>query len=78
MNIKQIKRIQDITMPEWIKRYVKSNIAGDIAFSIYEIGNTVMLHASNTGTIQWFQKQVIFQIVVGPRGGINKIKIHAI
>jgi hypothetical protein len=47
-----------------------------MAFSVTEIGKTVYVHGSNTDSIEWWQKQFIIQFFIGPRGGINKIKVY--
>lgn len=77
MNIKQIKTIQMVTKPSWINwKCTNEHIDGALAFSVTEIGNTVMVHGSNTDSIEWWHKQFIIQFFIGPRGGINKIRIH--
>jgi hypothetical protein len=76
MNSKQTKVIQTVTDSSWINRYVSRYIAGSLTFSVTEIGDKVLVHGSNTDSIQWFQKQVIVQVTVGTRGGINKIVVH--
>ena len=76
MNSKQTKVIQTVTDSSWINRYVSRYIAGSLTFSVTEIGAKVLVHGSNTDSIQWFQKQVIVQVTVGTRGGINKIVVH--
>lgn len=76
MNSKQTKVIQTVTDSSWINRYVSRYIAGSLTFSVIEIGDKVLVHGSNTDSIQWFQKQVIVQVTVGTRGGINKITVH--
>jgi hypothetical protein len=76
MNTKQMKAAQTVTNRKWIDWNVKQYIAGELTFSMTEIGNTIFIHGSNTDSTNWFQKQVMVQIFIGPRGGINKIKIH--
>lgn len=76
MNKKQTQVIQTVTDSSWINRYVSRYIDGSLTFSVIEIGDKVLVHGSNTDSIQWFEKQVIVQVTVGIRGGINKIVIH--
>lgn len=76
MNTKQTKVIQTITNQKWIEWKTCKHIAGSLSFSVTEIGNSVLVHGSNTDTIEWFQKQFIVQIIVGPKGGLNKITVH--
>jgi hypothetical protein len=76
MNSKQTQVIQTVTDPSWINRYVSRYIDGSLTFSVMEIGDKVIVHGSNTDSIAWFQKQVIVQVTVGSRGGINKITVH--
>lgn len=75
MNSKQTKVIQMITKPSWISWKTGAQIEGNMAFSVTEIGDTVMVHGSNTASIEWWHKQFIIQFFIGPRGGINKIRI---
>lgn len=76
MNAKQTKVLQTITKQQWVEWKTGANIAGSLSFSITEIGDKVLVHGSNTDTIEWFQKQFIVQMVVGPKGGLNKITVH--
>ena len=76
MNAKQTKVIQTITNQKWIEWKTGKYISGNLSFSVIEIGDDVLLHGSNTDTIEWHQKQFIVQITVGPRGGLNKIAVH--
>jgi hypothetical protein len=76
MNSKQVKAIQTVTTPSWIDWKITKHISGSMAFSVTEIGDKVLVHGSNTASIEWFQKQVIVQIIIGNRGGINKITVH--
>ena len=76
MNKKQTQVIQTVTDSSWINHHVSRYIDGSLTFSVIEIGDKVLVHGSNTDSIQWFEKQVIVQVTVGIRGGINKIVIH--
>ncbi len=76
MNSKQTQVIQTVTDSSWIGRYVSRYISGSLTFSVMEIGDKVIVHGSNTDSIEWFQKQFIVQIIIGTRGGINKITVH--
>lgn len=76
MNIKQTKIIQTITKQKWIEWKTGANIDGSLSFSVAEIGDSVLVHGSNTDTIEWYQKQFIVQLVVGPRGGLNKLTVY--
>jgi len=77
MNSKQTKTIQLVTKPSYITWKCNNvHIDGNMAFSVTEIGDTVMVHGSNTASIEWWHKQFIVQFFIGPRGGINKIRVH--
>lgn len=76
MNAKQQETVQNITSHQWIEWKTGKHIEGALTFEAVTIGDSVMIHASNTASIEWFQKQTIVQIVVGPRGGLNKITVH--
>ena len=76
MNSKQQVTIQAVTQQQWLEWKTGKHIEGSLTYEAVHIGDTVMVHASNTASIEWFQKQVIIQIVVGPRGGVNKITVH--
>jgi hypothetical protein len=76
MNTKQTKVIQMVTKPSYIMWKTNEYIEGNMAFSVTEIGDTVFVHGSNTDSIEWWQKQFIIQFFIGPRGGINKIKVY--
>jgi hypothetical protein len=76
MNTSQIKRLQTITNQEWIEWKTCKHISGALTFNVTQIGDKVLVHASNTDTIEWWQKQVIIQIIVGSKGGLNKITVH--
>lgn len=47
-----------------------------MSFSATEYGDTVFIHGSNTDSIEWYEKQFIVQMFIGPRGGLNKITTH--
>ena len=76
MNAKQTQAAQTVTQIGWLKRNAVSYIPGEMTFSLMDFGDTVLVHGSNTDTTKWFEKQVIVQVTIGPRGGINKIKVH--
>ena len=76
MNSKQLKTLQTITNPSWIKWKICTHIDGNLAFDIKEIGDKVLLFASNSGSISWFQRHTMISMVIGVRGGINKIEVH--
>jgi hypothetical protein len=75
MNTKQTKVIQMVTKPSYITWKTGEHIDGNMAFSVFEIGKTVMVHGSNTDSIEWWHKHFMIQFFIGPRGGINKIKV---
>lgn len=75
MNNAQIKRLQTVTNQKWIEWKTNTEIAGSLAFSVTEIGDKVFVHASNTDTTEWYQKQVIVQMLIGSKGGLNEIKV---
>lgn len=75
MNAKQLKVAQLVTSPEWIYWNIDS-VDGELTFKkIYDDNGTVVLFASNSETIRWFQKNIIIQFTIGPRGGI-KTKVY--
>lgn len=76
MNVKQTRAIQRATNPDWIKWQTGAYFEGSLAFNVTEIGDKVLVHGSNTESIEWFQRQFIVQIVVGPKGGLNEIKVY--
>jgi hypothetical protein len=75
MNNAQIKRLQTVTSQKWIEWKTNTEIAGSLTFSVTEIGDKVFVHASNTDTTEWYQKQVIVQMLIGSKGGLNEIKV---
>jgi hypothetical protein len=75
MNSKQTKVIQMVTKPSYITWKTGEHIDGNMAFSVFEIGDTVMVHGSNTDSIEWWHKHFMIQFFIGPRGGIKKIKV---
>ena len=75
MTPKQIQTLQTITNDSWIQWKSGYSYQGSMTYSVTEIGDMVLLHASNTDTTEWFQKQVIVQANIGKRGGINKFKM---
>lgn len=75
MTPKQIQTLQTITNDSWLQWKTGHKYEGSMTFSVAEIGDSVLLHASNTDTTEWFQKQVIIQANIGKRGGINKFKV---
>lgn len=75
MNTQQIKRLQTVTSQKWIEWKTNTEISGSLIFSVTEIGDKVFLHASNTDTIEWYQKQIIVQMLIGSKGGLNDIKV---
>lgn len=76
MNSKQLKTLQTVTKPSWITWKTCKHIDGNLAFDIKEIGGKVLLFASNGESIRWFEKHTMISMVIGVRGGINKIKVH--
>jgi hypothetical protein len=76
MNTKQIKTLQTITKQKWIEWKTGKWIEGSLTFSAEDIGDKVFVHASNTDTIEWYQKHVIVQFIVGPKGGVNSSKCY--
>ena len=75
MNTSQIKRLQTVTSQKWLEWKTNTDIAGALSFSVTEIGDKVFVHASNTETTEWYQKQVIVQMLIGSKGGLNEIKV---
>ena len=76
MNTKQMHVAQTVTNRTWIDWKINKTIAGELSFSVMEVGDIVIVHGSNTDTTEWFEKQFIIQVFIGPRGGINKIATH--
>lgn len=76
MNAKQQATIQHITSQQWIEWKTGKHIEGALTYEAIAIGDSVLIHASNTASTEWFEKQTIVQIMVGPRGGLNKITVH--
>jgi hypothetical protein len=75
MNSKQIKTIQLVTKPSYITWKTGKHIDGNMAFSVTEIGDKVLVHGSNTDSIEWWHKHFLITFFIGPQGGINKIKV---
>ena len=75
MNAQQIKAAQKVTGKKWLDWNVKRYIAGEMSFCAEQIGDLLFIHGSNTETIEWFEKQVIVQFFIGPRGGIQKFTV---
>jgi len=75
MNAQQIKTAQKVTGKKWLDWNVKCYIAGEMSFSAEQIGDVFFIHGSNTETTEWFEKQVIVQFLIGPRGGIQKFTV---
>ena len=75
MNINQIKRLQTVTNQRWIEWKTRKYIAGSLVFSVTEIGDKVVVHASNTDTIHWSATQTIVHMIIGSKGGLNEIKV---
>ena len=76
MNNKQLTTLQTVTKPNWIASKIDKHIDGNLAFDIKEIGGKVLLFASNGESIRWFEKHTMISMVIGTRGGINKIEVH--
>ena len=78
MNSKQMQTAQAVTQTNWIEWKTKKHIEGKLIFSAEKIGDTIFIHGSNTESIRekCLAKQFLFQVFIGPRGGINRIKIH--
>ena len=75
MNAQQIKTAQKVTGKKWLDWNVKCYIGGEMSFSAEQMGDCLFIHGSNTETINWFEKQVIVQFFIGPRGGIKTFKV---
>ena len=75
MTADQIKTAQRVTSKRYLDWKVNAVINGEMTFSAEQIGDCVFIHGSNTETVEWFQKQVIVQFFIGPRGGINKFTV---
>lgn len=76
MNTKQTRVLQTITKQGWIEWKTGKYIDGSLSFSVTEVGDKVLVHGSNTDTIEWFEKHFSVFMVVGPKGGLNKITFH--
>jgi len=76
MNAKQLATIQTITSNKWVEWKTSKHIDGTLAFSVSQIGDSVMVHAFNTQSIEWFQKAFSATMLVGVRGGIKNLHIH--
>lgn len=74
MNAKQISVLRTVTKQRWIEWKTGKYIDGSLSFSVTEMGDSVLLSGSNADTIDWFEKYFFIHIVVGPRGGINRIR----
>lgn len=75
MNSKQIRKAAAVTSKHWIDRNIKKYINGGLVWSAEMIGNTLFLHGSNCKTGSCFCDVVIVQFLIGPRGGLNKVKV---
>jgi len=75
MNSKQIKTAAAVTSKNWIDRNVKEYITGGLAWSAEMIGDKLFLHGSNCETSAGFSNLVCVQFLIGPRGGLNLVKV---
>ena len=73
MNAKQSRVLQTVTKQQWLEWKTGKCIDGALSFNVTEMGDSVLLSGNNADTAQWFEKFFFVHIVVGPRGGINKI-----
>ena len=76
MNTKQANVVSTISNQKWVEWKTGKDIAGILSFSVIEIGDKVLVQASNAGSTEWFQKYFFAQFTVGPKGGLNKITIY--
>lgn len=74
MTKRQLQVLQTITNDSWLQWKTGHSYEGSMTFSITPIGDQILMHASNTDSTEWFQKQVIIQAMIGPKGGINQFK----
>lgn len=75
MNSKQAAVLETVSTKQWIKWKCTAYIDGEMEFSHSMVGNKVLVHATNIKTIRWFERHLIVQFVIGPRGGISKLKV---
>ena len=71
MNIKQKSVLQTITSKEWLSWKTCKHIDGELSYNITDLGNKVMLQATNTGSSEWWHKNTCILVFVGLRGGIT-------
>jgi len=76
MNAKQIKAAQTATKKSWLEFKTGRSIGGELSFSMQPLGDSVYIFGSNTETKGFFDNHVMISFTVGPRGGVNKIKVH--
>ena len=75
MNAKQAKVLETVATKNWIEWKLGRCIDGELEFNFQEIGDKVFVFASNLNSTKWFEKNVTVQMLIGNRGGINKLKL---
>jgi hypothetical protein len=75
MNTKQAKTLETVATKNWIEWKLGHRIDGELEFKVQELGDKVYVFASNVDSIQWFQKHVMIQMLIGIRGGVNQLKL---
>ena len=75
MNSKQLKTLQTITNSNWVQWKTSKHIEGSLAYNITQVGDSVMLQASNAQSIDWYQKAFSATMFIGVKGGIRNIKV---
>jgi hypothetical protein len=76
MNATQIKAAQTATKKSWLEFKTHRLIDGELSFTMETIGDSFYIFGSNTGTTGLFDKHFMVSFLIGPRGGINNIKVH--
>ena len=76
MNAKQIKAAQTATQKSWLEFKTHRFIDGELSFTMDTIGDSVYIFGSNTQTLGFFDKHIMVSFLIGPRGGINSIKVR--
>jgi hypothetical protein len=74
MNAKQAKVLETVTAKQWLEWKFSTHIDGDLNVRTTPIGDKIYVQISNVGC-HWFEKFVIFQMVIGVKGGISKLKL---
>jgi hypothetical protein len=76
MTSKQLQTLQTITNNDWVQWKTSKHIDGALAYNISQVGDSVMLQASNAQSIDWYQKAFSATMFIGVRGGVRNIKVN--